>query len=701
MSGPVDSLGRSLSKRLKPDVILKHDNLLYVDVSSSSLTIDSSSPPSRPVNDHNLKAIDAEFPDVLPRVAVSTFNWPVFMYQFWMQMFSPFSVMCHWLRGPKYRKQLINQMFIPPIRGHSKGNEGLPGHAIMYMIVSHTFNNISWLLLFVALHRYLRGEEMYLGWDSEILNAMVITLLQRLTVAFKYAFLTDAELELFFAVQPRLAMKWNQNLQLVSGWIVPPPEVVVQELDLASRRQGMPLSRLYFDIDLGTSPVNEPQCKKPPTEVYSLLQRCQSADARASDLHAAPEIDAGDEGNNRSSNNNNNNKYEDLSWETFFRFDCPPNTPTTSSSGDADQANLKRSGFESAPNSTAARVPAETMCRGLVHRAVRQSPVYQNLLRLAMVECSIMGFAICIVAPLWRSLQMGVRPFNWDDSELLFIQIGAMPILFLNTQVVLTFLMVGVMDYCRSAVIMRDLASMIDTKFDANRKLVWGLPPLPYLDMYTFPNNISSWAAIWLVLDDFGKIFNTRMNFACISSCVALVLASGHVVVQYTFEGAEAVRNNLMSYQVIVLMAAISLLLLSMGALGADLNTQQINMRNKLLKQQLLSRMELKNDDGDPPVKCDSLGSITGGIESSKSASKGRQRSRRKSIGVSNLSEREMNQIQDLLVVGMELLERDEPKRVAGIPATMEIVSSAAALVTTIIYSAFRVLIMGEARSSS
>lgn len=60
-------------------------------------------------------------------------------------------------------------------------------------------------------------------------------------------------------------------------------------------------------------------------------------------------------------------------------------------------------------------------------------------------------------------------------------------------------------------------------------------------------------------------------------------------------------------------------------------------MRNKLLKQQLLSRMELKNDDGDPPVKCDSLGSITGGIESSKSASKGRQRSRRKSIGVSNL----------------------------------------------------------------
>lgn len=60
-----------------------------------------------------------------------------------------------------------------------------------------------------------------------------------------------------------------------------------------------------------------------------------------------------------------------------------------------------------------------------------------------------------------------------------------------------------------------------------------------------------------------------------------------------------------------------------------------------------------------------------------------------------------MNQIQDLLVVGMELLERDEPKRVAGIPATMEIVSSAAALVTTIIYSAFRVLIMGEARSSS
>lgn len=148
----------------------------------------------------------------------------------------------------------------------------------------------------------------------------------------------------------------------------------------------------------------------------------------------------------------------------------------------------------------------------------------------------------------------GVRPFNYDDSELLFIQIGSIPILFINTQIVLTFLVVGVMDYCRSAIIMRDLASMIDTKFDANRKLVWGLLPLPYLDMYAYPNNISSWAAIWLVLDDFGKIFNTRMNFTCISSCVALVLASGHVLVQYTFEGGDAVRSNLMSHQVRIAM---------------------------------------------------------------------------------------------------------------------------------------------------
>lgn len=71
-----------------------------------------------------MKAIDAEFPDVLPRVAVSTFNWPVFMYQFWMQMFSPFSVMCHWLRGPKYRKQLINQVnifFLHAFQANSTG----------------------------------------------------------------------------------------------------------------------------------------------------------------------------------------------------------------------------------------------------------------------------------------------------------------------------------------------------------------------------------------------------------------------------------------------------------------------------------------------------------------------------------------------------------------------------------------------------
>lgn len=45
--------------------------------------------------------------------------------------------------------------------------------------------------------------------------------------------------------------------------------------------------------------------------------------------------------------------------------------------------------------------------------------MYQNMLRLAMLESCIMGVAICAVAPLWRALQM-VRAAPASESSAPF-----------------------------------------------------------------------------------------------------------------------------------------------------------------------------------------------------------------------------------------------------------------------------------------
>lgn len=58
-------------------------------------------------------------------------------------------------------------------------------------------------------------------------------------------------------------------------------------------------------------------------------------------------------------------------------------------------------------------------------------------------------------------------------------------------------------------------------------------------------------------------------------------------------------------------------------------------------------------------------------------------------------SESEMNRMQDLLVVSMELLEQDNVKRVAGMEATQELVSSVAFTVATLLWLSICILFFG------
>lgn len=103
--------------------------------------------------------------------------------------------------------------------------------------------------------------------------------------------------------------------------------------------------------------------------------------------------------------------------------------------------------------------------------------------------------------------------YEWNNPSVLAFQVMQIPVLFMTVWACFMFLVVGALEYTRLAIMMRDLGAMIDTKFGYNPppSVLVHKPP-PRLDLYTYPSNIVSWCSTWLIIDDFGKLFNTRMQ---------------------------------------------------------------------------------------------------------------------------------------------------------------------------------------------
>lgn len=108
-----------------------------------------------------------------------------------------------------------------------------------------------------------------------------------------------------------------------------------------------------------------------------------------------------------------------------------------------------------------------------------------------------------------------------DDPWLLAFQVLQIPCLLVFLTTINNFLNVGLLEYIRLAIMMRDLGAMIDTKFDYKPppSLLLRKPP-PRLDLYKYPSNILSWCATWLIMDDFGRLFNNRLQ---VSMCASQV----------------------------------------------------------------------------------------------------------------------------------------------------------------------------------
>lgn len=138
----------------------------------------------------------------------------------------------------------------------------------------------------------------------------------------------------------------------------------------------------------------------------------------------------------------------------------------------------------------------------------------------------------------------------------------------------------------------------------------------------------------------------------------------------------------------------LAIVLLWTAFIGTDLNRQQVQIRNKLLKQQLLSRMD--DDEKDKEQMGDGVGNSNGRTASQTGGSVKSQRRRRSSMWRQTISESEMNRMQDLLVVSMELLEQDNVKRVAGLEATQQLVSSVSLTVITLLWLSVRILFFGR-----
>lgn len=88
-------------------------------------------------------------------------------------------------------------------------------------------------------------------------------------------------------------------------------------------------------------------------------------------------------------------------------------------------------------------------------------------------------------------------------------------------------------------------------------------------------------------------------QFCSIFCCLGVIVAAANSMFVYMFEGPQQLRGLLMPYQAFVLGFWLSLILLWIAAIGVDLNKQQVQIRNKLLKQQLLSRMDDDEEEGE------------------------------------------------------------------------------------------------------
>lgn len=177
----------------------------------------------------------AEHSPVLMRsVGTVVFDVGVFVYETIVHMLEPLSTLAYFFTYGVEKSQ--NQMFtlIP------RPSNGFFGALSAYDPLLVMIN----IALFCCYSE--RFDDCFVGVMEVVGTPFIFLAAQKLMIGFKYAMLTPAEYKLFHEAPTAVAARWNQLLQLLSGWLPLPDVLLYEELDIASVAIGIDVATCEF-----------------------------------------------------------------------------------------------------------------------------------------------------------------------------------------------------------------------------------------------------------------------------------------------------------------------------------------------------------------------------------------------------------------------------------------------------------------------
>jgi len=101
--------------------------------------------------------------------------------------------------------------------------------------------------LFAVYKRQLNEDGIQ---DEEFAGAVLITLVRYLLISTKYSLLRPEEYQRFKdETDAKRATRWRLEIQLLSGWVVPPRVVVDNQLRIGAQLHDLDLSETYVEVD--------------------------------------------------------------------------------------------------------------------------------------------------------------------------------------------------------------------------------------------------------------------------------------------------------------------------------------------------------------------------------------------------------------------------------------------------------------------
>eukprot|EP00004_Rigifila_ramosa_P013541 TRINITY_DN3011_c0_g1_i2.p1 TRINITY_DN3011_c0_g1~~TRINITY_DN3011_c0_g1_i2.p1 ORF type:complete len:645 (-),score=160.26 TRINITY_DN3011_c0_g1_i2:23-1897(-) len=412
---------------------------------------------------------------------------------------------------------------------------------------SYMFPLIVWFINGLLVYRIFTEDSNFLLIEVCIMDALFA--IRIVMIAFKYAYLSYSELERFeTTTDPDLARYFGRQMQLVSGWVVPPAIVIETELIMAAERQNVNMSTLVFESKTDWTIRNWGAQETRTTEDTGqmCIEKCRTMRA----------LEAKEKG-------------EELEPAPY------------------DIEALKHEGahvFETKNKKFTAEQYAK-YCLG--------SHLFDDKLKILP---SVLAIAITLSFPLVRYLSRDSGHQSYDTNLAYVLSILTHISMVYYFWVLTFFFLVAVYDYYRRAELLKDVGRLIShstqiktvvikDRKGKHRKVTEIIRHEPLVDVMN-PHNLYVWALTRRLIDGFGLRYRRRIEgYTSVSALVAIALYLFLLVSIFTGK-----ISIILIYSCAVFVVLIVGLLVALIAYGAIANEQTLVHIETLVKLQLAIR---------------------------------------------------------------------------------------------------------------